>query len=218
MARDRLRRTPRWLRVLLPAVLILAWVGIAGIGGPYFGKVDEVSSNDQTSYLPASADATQVSQLRADFAGNEAIPAIVLYVRQSGLTPDDLTRISEAATSFASIDGVAGDVSPAIPSEDKKAAEVFVPIGSDAQVTDAVELLRQAVADSTPDGMRSYVTGPAGYTADLVDAFGGIDGILLLVALIAVLVILIIVYRSPLLPLIVLGTSMFALCASILTV
>ena len=82
MARDRLRRTPRWLRVLLPAVLILAWVGIAGIGGPYFGKVDEVSSNDQTSYLPASADATQVSQVRADFAGNEAIPAIVLYVRR----------------------------------------------------------------------------------------------------------------------------------------
>jgi putative drug exporter of the RND superfamily len=129
MAHQRRHRPPRWLRALLPALLILAWVGIAGVGGPYFGKVDEVSSNDQTSYLPASADATRVAQLRADFAGNDAIPAIVLYVRSSGLTTDDLSRISDAATSFSGIDGVTGDVSPAIPSEDKKAAEVFVPIG-----------------------------------------------------------------------------------------
>ena len=85
-------------------------------------------------------------------------------------------------------------------------------------MTDAVELLRQAVADSTPDGMRSYVTGRPATPPTWSDAFGGIDGILLLVALIAVFVILIIVYRSPLLPLIVLGTSMFALCAGILTV
>lgn len=35
-----------------------------------------------------------------------------------------------------------------------------------------------------PDGMQAFVTGPAGLTADLVNAFGGIDGILLLVALV----------------------------------
>jgi RND superfamily putative drug exporter len=49
---------PRWLRAAIPAVLVLAWLVAAAIGGPYFGRVDEVSSNEQSSYLPSSADAT----------------------------------------------------------------------------------------------------------------------------------------------------------------
>src|SRR5690606_21429644 len=57
-----------------------------------------------------------------------------------------------------------------------------------------------------------------GFTADLVEGFLGIDGLLLAVALIAVFIILVIVYRSPLLPLLVLMTSVFALCAALLTV
>src|SRR5690606_21308719 len=64
------RRVPTWLRVLLPAVLILAWLTAAGFGGPLFGKVGEVSSNDQTSYLPESADATQVQALLGEFQGD----------------------------------------------------------------------------------------------------------------------------------------------------
>nr|BFF16750.1 efflux RND transporter permease subunit [Promicromonospora thailandica] len=66
--------------------------------------------------------------------------------------------------------------------------------------------------------MDVYITGPAGFSSDLVSAFAGIDGLLLGVALLAVLVILVIVYRSLLLPLAVLATSMFALCLALLTV
>ncbi|GAB3042464.1 MMPL family transporter [Parafrigoribacterium mesophilum] len=213
-----IRSPRRWLRIAIPAVLILLWLGVASVGGPYFGKVDEVSSNDRTSYLPASADATRVQSVLADFAGSDAIPAVVLYVRAGGLTPADLSAITDATATFADVEGVTGEVSPPIPSADGAAAEVFVPIASDGEVVNTVQHLRQDVARSAPSGVTSYVTGPAGYTADLVDAFGGIDGILLLVALLAVFLILIVVYRSPLLPLIVLGTAMFALCASILTV
>lgn len=51
------RKSPRrWVRILLPAILILAWLTGAAVGGPYFGKVDEVSSNDQTTFLPESAE------------------------------------------------------------------------------------------------------------------------------------------------------------------
>ncbi len=60
--------------------------------------------------------------------------------------------------------------------------------------------------------------GPGGFTADLVKGFLGIDGLLLIVALVAVFVILVIVYRSPLLPILVLLTSVFALCVALLTV
>jgi RND superfamily putative drug exporter len=51
-----------------------------------------------------------------------------------------------------------------------------------------------------------------------VSAFGGIDGILLLVAVGAVFLILLLVYRSIVLPFLVLFTSIFALCAAILIV
>ena len=62
------------------------------------------------------------------------------------------------------------------------------------------------------------MTGPAGFVADLVTAFGGIDGVLLLVALGAVLLILVLVYRSPFLPFVVIFTAVFALCLAGLVV
>jgi RND superfamily putative drug exporter len=211
-------RPPRWLRASIPAALILVWLVVAGVGGPYFGKVSEVSSNDQTSYLPASADATKVAKLQRAFSGSDEVPAIVLYQRDGGLTGSDLSAIDDQVKTLPSLAGVGDDVSPAIVSKDKAAAEVFVPIADNSDLSDSVAALRSHLAASVPDGVSVYVTGPAGYTADLVDAFGGIDGILLGVALAAVFLILVIVYRSPLLPVLVLATSMFALCASILTV
>jgi len=78
--------------------------------------------------------------------------------------------------------------------------------------------MRTAIKGDTDSSYKSYVTGPAGLTGDLVLAFGGIDGILLLVAVIAVFVILLLVYRSVLLPFIVLITAMFALTGAILVV
>ena len=69
-----------------------------------------------------------------------------------------------------------------------------------------------------PSGLTSYTTGPAALGVDFGAAFGGIDGILLLVALLVVFVILLVVYRSLLLPILVLLTSTFALTGSILIV
>src|SRR5699024_6946836 len=66
---------PRPLRVIVPALLILIWLTAGAIGGPYFGRVDEVTSNDQTTFLPESAEATLVQEQLGDFTGDEAIPA-----------------------------------------------------------------------------------------------------------------------------------------------
>ncbi len=46
-------RVPFWLRWLIPVLLVLTWLAVAGVGGPTFGRLDEVSSNDQASFLPA---------------------------------------------------------------------------------------------------------------------------------------------------------------------
>lgn len=211
-------RVPRWLRITLPAVLILVWLGAAAIGGPYFGRVDEVSSNDRTAYLPSTAEATAVQDRLADFTDGDAIPAVVVFTGEGELSRDDLAALGDALAAAADLDVVEGETSPPIPSEDGEAAQAFVPISSAADLGDATTELRETLRAELPDGVDLSLTGPAGFSSDLVSAFAGIDGLLLGVALAAVLVILIIVYRSLLLPLAVLATSLFALCVALLTV
>ena len=205
------------LRILLPALLIVGWLAVAGVGGPYFGRISEVSTNDQSGFLPESTESTQVTDLQAEFRDSEAVPAIVLLVREGGLSPEDRAWAEETAASVQGSGLVEGSPSPPIPSEDGEAVQLVVPLPDD-DVVDDVEALSALFAQDRPEGLQSYVTGPAGFTADLVAGFAGIDGLLLGVALAVVFVILLVVYRSPVLPVLVLLTSVFALSAAILVV
>ena len=96
--------------------------------------------------------------------------------------------------------------------DDGEAAQVVVPIvatdGEEIQAS--VEAMREVLAEP-PGGLSAYVGGQGGVLGDFVKAFGAIDGILLLVAGIAVLVILLLVYRSPVLPLVVVISALLSL-------
>jgi len=212
------RQPPRWARVGIPALLVLVWLVGGAVGGPYFGRVDEVSTNDQSTYLPSSADATKVQERLSDFTGGDSIPAVVVVTADGGIDDARLAALRDVSDALARVDGVNGDVSPPVLSDDGKAAQIFVPLDSGGEITDVVAALRTALDDTLPDGTRAWITGPAGFTADLVTGFLGIDGLLLAVALAAVFLILVVVYRSPLLPVLVLLTSTFALCVALLTV
>ena len=210
-------RVPFWLRWLVPAVLVVAWLAIAGVGGPTFGRLGEVSSNDQASFLPAGAEATEAQDWQAKFRDSKEIPAVIVVESGSAFTPAQLGEAAALKTRLEALQA-GGTVIGPIPSEDAKAVQFVVPIPSSAEVKAVVKELRHEVQASAPAGMQTFVTGPAGLAADLASAFAGIDGILLLVALGAVFLILLIVYRSLLLPVMVLFTSVFALCAAILLV
>ena len=215
------RGVPRWLRVLIPAVLILGWLAAAGIGGPTFGKLSTVVSNDQTSFLPATAESTEVQALLPDFLGADEVPAIVVVAGDAELDAAALEGVDALQQTIAELDGVV-ETSPVVPSDDGQAAQIVALLdasGPSSELTGVVEELRAEVADADlGGGVQAAVTGPAGFTADIAAAFEGIDGILLLVALGAVFIILVLVYRSPLLPLLVLFTSVAALCLAILIV
>ncbi|MCC6311903.1 MAG: MMPL family transporter [Trueperaceae bacterium] len=210
-------RPKRWLRALLPAALVLAWLVGAGIGGPYFGRVSEVSSNDQTSYLPDSADATKVQRLLGAFNGSEAMPAVLVFAADTALSEAQLAAIRDGLGKLPTVAGVVA-VSPAIPSSDGMAAQAFATVRPGMGITGTVDAIGAQLSASAPAGVTVYVTGPAGFIADLVAGFAGIDGLLLVVALIAVFVILILVYRSFLLPVAVLATSLCALTVALLSV
>src|SRR5699024_848571 len=90
--------TRRWAsiaRILIPAFIILAWLAAAGVGGPYFGKVSEVSTNDSTAYLPTTAEATRVQERLPDFLGSDAIPAVVVITAEDAGTDADGAQLSE---------------------------------------------------------------------------------------------------------------------------
>ncbi len=214
---DSEQKTTRWVRIGIPALLVAIWLVAGTIGGPYFGRVDEVATNDRSSFLPASADATQVNERLSEFVGSDEIPAVVVAASDSALDPVQVDALADLGARIGQVDGV-GEASPPIVSDDGLAAQIFVPIDGSAEVREVVEEVRSLVTEAVPAGTEAWVTGPAGFTADLAAGFLGIDGLLLAVALAAVFVILVVVYRSPLLPVLVLLTSLFALCAALLTV
>ena len=210
-------RVPFLLRWLVPVLLVLIWLAVAGVGGPTFGRLDEVSSNDQASFLPAGAEATEARAWQDKFRDSREVPAVVVLESDAAFTP---VQLGEAAALKGKLEAlkVGSAVIGPIPSEDARAVQFVVPVETADEIKEAVQALRDEVQAGAPAGTRTFVTGPAGLTADLVSAFAGIDGILLLVALGAVFVILLVVYRSLLLPIAVLLTSVFALCAAILLV
>src|SRR3954468_4741808 len=121
-------RTRRAVRIVVPALLILGWLVAASIGGPYFGRVDEVSSNDATSYLPASADATRVQQRLASFTGGDSVPAVLVFVADRGrLTDAQLGSVRDSIEEAGRVAGVRGG-SGALRSEDGRSAEAFLSV------------------------------------------------------------------------------------------
>lgn len=210
------------LRWLLPAALIVVWLGISALGGPYFGRLGEVQSQSAEDFLPATAESTRVRELQQEVAANTGIPAIIIVTGEDGVPQSAQSRIGDLLAPIGEIDGVAA-ISPPIPSEarttagDPEALVAFATLSVEADPASVVDAMRSAL-DEIPEDLSVYVTGPAGFAADLTEAFGGIDGILLLVAVVAVLVILLIVYRSPILPLVVLFTAVSALGASVVLV
>ena len=207
-----------WLRILIPVALILIWLAAGAIGGPTFGKISSVSTNNQAAFLPSSAESTRVQRLQAKYQEGQAIPAIVVIELNTKLTPMELGSYKSLTNKLSGVKNVQPPVIGPIPSTDMTALEFVVPIENGAKLNTVVGELRNAANQDLPSGARAFVAGPAGLSADLITAFGGIDGILLIVALVAVFAILLAVYRSLLLPVLVLVNAMFALCAAILVV
>ncbi|MDI3330765.1 MAG: MMPL family transporter [Micrococcus sp.] len=221
------------LRVAAAVVLVLAWLAGTGIGGPTFGKLSDVSSNDQSTFLPASAESTRAGEWVGEFSGTDQVPALVVGELPAGRTiPEgaqaELDALAALGEELGAAEGVDRVVGPSI-SEDREAVQYIALIDTSASESDVVvEGLRGLVQDATGDleaagdgalaGVELHVAGPAGLAADLAGAFAGIDGLLLAVALGVVFVILVLVYRSVLLPVLVLLNSVAALSVAVLAI
>ncbi|MGW8360370.1 MMPL family transporter, partial [Streptomyces wedmorensis] len=206
-------RAPRRTRLLLPLALLAVWLVVGGGLGPFAGRLGEVSTNDQAAFLPRSAESTRVVEEQKAFRGSATVPAIVVWTARDGgrLDPGATVPATRAVAALTGRPGVAGPPSPALASEDGRALRAVVPLrpGLGDELPATLDAIRAAAA-SVP-GTTVWLAGPAATQADLSGAFSGIDGLLLGVALIAVLLILLVVYRSVLLPLMIILGAVFAL-------
>ncbi|MFF4428105.1 MMPL family transporter [Streptomyces sp. NPDC001513] len=207
-----MKNTPRWARWIVPLVLVIVWLGIGGTLGPYAGKLGEVATNDQAAFLPRNAESTQVLEARKAFETSPSIPAIVVWTADGGrVTARQQEAATLAVSGLADRPGIAAPPSPAIVSGDGQAIQAVVPLATHLgeEIPAVLEEVRQT-AERVP-GTSVRIAGPAASQADLSDAFAGIDGLLVGVALGAVLLILLLVYRSVLLPLVIIVSAVFAL-------
>ncbi|WP_336207283.1 MMPL family transporter [Nonomuraea sp. LPB2021202275-12-8] len=201
-------------RVWYGAAVLIALVWLAGAGplGSFMGALSEVQTNDSAAFLPVEAESTEVQQAQKAFQDSGAVPAIVVYSAAEPISREGLAALARDAERIGARPWVGGKIAGPIPgTEDKRVAQLVVPVAESADVRAAVKELRLLLADSAAPGTTVQVAGPAALATDLGAAFGGIDGALLAVALGAVLVILIAVYRSPLLPFVVIIAAMLAL-------
>lgn len=206
---------PRWVRILIPSLLVIAWIVASGLGGPYFGKISDVSSTDLTTFLPKTAESTKVNDTLTKYQDRKSIPLIVVFDNHDArLTDANMTALKATAGKLEKLKGVVGKVSTPVEADDSKAAFLAVPLDTGGDFKTIFSDTKGELAAENL-GMRYTLAGPASFSRDLQNAFSGIDGTLLLVALAVVFVILLIVYRSPFLPVIVLVSAVMALSAAI---
>jgi putative drug exporter of the RND superfamily len=190
------------------------WIIVIGLTGSLSGKLMGAEKNDASAYLPASAESTQALKLQDQFTGKNLNPAVVIYVRRSGLTRADLAKAASDARQFAGLSGVSQVIGP-VPARDHQAAEILIQahLGFSNAITNFVNRVH-AIASSGGPGLSAYVTGPAASAADSVKIFKGIDSTLLYATLAVVIVLLLLTYRSPILWLLPIISAGVALTAS----
>ncbi len=222
--------------VSIAVLVVIAWFMITGIFGPLFGKLTSVQENNNSSFLPKGAEATLAADEIAKFAGDASFnfPTLVLF--EGKVTPEALGAINGHLSTIngLTLEGTSAKIGDylikdqpivAFPSQDGKAILVNVPLNGEAisqllpnekpVLPAVVDALREDIEPiATSVGMESYVTGPGGLLGDLFGAFETLDSTLLLTTLAVVAIILIFVYRSPVLWVIPLLTSLFALATA----
>ncbi|MFJ8108497.1 MMPL family transporter [Streptomyces sp. NPDC096132] len=190
-------RRAKWL------VLVL-WLVVLFVVAPFASKLTDAQDNDAASWLPGSAESTQVLEISKDFRP-EQIPAVVVYARDAGLTAQDRARITADAARLKQLTdhGIRGAETrgPVYDRQvDPRAAQIHVPITMDEKgwdrIAPAVDSIRDDVGRGGA-GLAVHITGPGGTSADFSKAFEGIDSTLLLSAMGVVIVMLLITYRSP---------------------
>jgi RND superfamily putative drug exporter len=195
----------RTAKFAVVAAFLLALVASGAANLP--GKYSDAENNESTTFLPGDAESTKVLEVTERLEGGEQAPVVIVYRREGGLTAEDRARIdADRGELNRAIEQNRGGIYRAVspfgapqPSESGDAALLTGSITGDGEastILDPVDDIRVRVSDPG-GGLAVKVTGGAGFAADAIKVFEGIDGTLLGAALLIVVGLLILIYRSP---------------------
>lgn len=202
-------RVTKWI------VLVAALV-VTGIMATFSAELTSVQNNEASSWLPESAESTQVLEELSETVDPNDIPTLVVYQRDGGLTEDDLAQIESDGAEISDIDGVTdqgvltpaaaeaaaaeGAPVPTLVSDDGEVAYLYFVLNFGTNGWNAIPDAADEIRDiATLDGGEVHLAGYGGQAADSAEAFEGIDTNLIFATLAVVIVILLFTYRSPIL-------------------
>ncbi|HEY3191909.1 MAG TPA: MMPL family transporter [Solirubrobacterales bacterium] len=203
--------------------VLIGWILALVIAQPIGSKLSDVTTDDTESFLPASAESTEVvRKLDHDFPQGETDTAIVVYKQAGGLTAADKQKIAADAQAIqaAGKEKINLVERPAVPfapgsspqlvskNGDVATAIYTTPTDFDKE-SDWGQAIRDITDENTGD-MQVYVTGGVGFSTDANDVFSNIDTKLLFATVALVLVLLGAIYRSVLVALTPLIVVFFA--------
>jgi putative drug exporter of the RND superfamily len=208
-------------------VVILLWVVAFAVMSPLGSKLADETQDDTTSFLPESAESTEVVRiLDEEFPGGETTTGLIVYQDKGGIDPADRQKILDDAEK---IEIAREDGEPAVPltedpqipfqpgappglvSEDGTVANTVLTVPTDFENSgDWGKAAREIIEEEPSDGMTALLSGDLGFSADAEEVFGEIDTKLLTATVILVLVLLGAIYRAVLVALTPLIVVFFA--------
>ncbi|MFJ3921603.1 MMPL family transporter [Streptomyces sp. NPDC090022] len=188
--------------------MILLWVVLAVAAAPYTVRLGEVAQSGGDVRLRETTESARVERLLNPTGAEAAAPLAVVWTSR----PEG-ERITERQQQAARqvIVRLTGTAGAPVLSRDGRALTAVITAEPDGG---AVRLAAVAKVAASVAGTSVHLAGPAVAQADLDAAFSHIDGALLAVALGGVLLILLLVYRSVIMPLLVITGSLLALAVA----
>jgi putative drug exporter of the RND superfamily len=192
-------------------IVLAVWIVLAAAMQPLGSKLSDETEDDTQSFLPASAESTEVVKILDErFPEGETTQGLIVYQRDGGLTEADRVKIVEDAAAVEALSEeelplVAPPVVPFTPdaprglvSPDGDLAYTVLSVPTDFEnQADWGKNVRELTGEEA-DGMRIILTGDLGFSVDSEEVFGELDTKLLLATVLLVLVLLGAIYRSVL--------------------
>ncbi len=196
-------------------VVIAFWIVAFAVMAPLGGKLADETQDDTVSFLPESAESTEVVRiLDEEFPGGETTTGLIVYQDKGGLDAADEQKILDDAEKIqiAREDGepevplteepltpFQPGAPPGLVSEDGTVATTVLTVPTDFEASgDWGKAVRDVIEEEPSDGMTALLSGDLGFSADAEEVFGEIDTKLLGATVILVLVLLGAIYRAVL--------------------
>ena len=201
-------------------MIVIAWMAILPAIGWFAPAWDSVTNDGDLAYLPEQMTTTRGERLMAQAFPNNLVKSqfVIVFERDSGLTPEDLDAADRVGSRFAEDEALGLPVINVITpksevigrkllSRDHKAALVMVNLGREFMTVRNIEGLARVshVLDETretvnyPAGLKMGITGSAAIGGDMLSAAHESIQNIELATVILVVAILLLVYRAPLL-------------------